>query len=144
MKVDTWQQLEGEFARFPILKAESVPIEEIELASSHLGMPFPNDYSQFIQRYGGAIVGSFPIFGLRQAEPMGNRWSVIDVNRNYRNQGWAGIDAWLIISADLAGNPIGILPDESVWVSDHDLGSIERLSENFEAFLREHGLGIPT
>ncbi len=82
----TWQHLNEKFEEFPILKGEGVPITEIDAVSTTLGMPFPEDYREFVHRYGSAMVGAFPIFGLRPAEVMGNDWSVIDVNQDYRTQ----------------------------------------------------------
>ncbi|MBN2267707.1 MAG: hypothetical protein JW725_05230 [Candidatus Babeliaceae bacterium] len=57
MKNDTWLELEKQFDEFPISKAESVPLDEINNASLLLSIPFPQDYIDFIERYGGAIVG---------------------------------------------------------------------------------------
>ncbi len=135
MKDETWQQLDTEFAEFPFLRApHGASIEELDAASTELGIPFPEDYRAFLHRYGGAIVGPYPIIGLRNAEIMGKE-SVIEVNRRYRAGQWPDIENWLIISVDHGGNPLGIAPDGRVWVTDHDFGVTDPVAENFEEFL---------
>lgn len=136
----TWKLLDGEFSRFPTLRGGEVPFDEIDGASDAIGISLPQDYRDFIHRYGSAMVGSFPIFGLRPVDAMGNQWSVIDTNRQYRDQQWAGVEGWLVVSADLSGNPIGIDKQGVVWLSDHDYGSIEKLAQTFEEFLLRHCL----
>ncbi len=57
--------------------------------------------------FGGAMVGPYPIFGLRPVEVMGdNHWSVVDVTRRYRIDGVAGTEDWVVFSEDHAGNPV--------------------------------------
>ncbi len=92
MRKDTWNAIEAMFARFPILRAEAVTYREIDAASQSVGIPFPNDYREFVSRYGGAIVGPHPVFGLRRAEPMGrDESSVVEVIRLQRAK--LGLDA---------------------------------------------------
>ncbi len=143
MKDDTWQLLERDFVRFPILRAEPVTPEEVDEASAAVGLPFPADYREFLLRYGGAVVGPFPILGLRKAYVMGEgAWNVVEVNRGYREDGYPGINQWLLISIDQAGNPFGIAPDGRVWVSDHDFGQTEVVADSFEEFLRRRCLEV--
>lgn len=142
MNDTTWILLDKKFSQFPILRGEEVPDNEIDVAGELLGVVIPSDYRDFVRRYGSAIVGPLPIFGLRPLEAMGDRWSVVDVNTRYRSQEWRGVEEWLIISADHSGNPIGINRDGSVQVSDHDYGSIETLAGGFEEFLLKHCLDV--
>lgn len=140
MRDDTWSALEGQFARHPFLRGGPVRPEEIDDASAALQVSFPEDYREFLLRHGGAIVGRYPVFGLRPTEPMGNEWSVVEVNQRYRTDRWPGVDDWLIVSVDHAGNPMGIDADGRVWVSDHDFGGISPIADNFEHFLRKECL----
>jgi hypothetical protein len=82
------------------------------------------------------------VFGLRPVETMGNEWSVLDLNRRYRADGWPGLNDWIVISADHSGNPMGIDPSGRVWLSDHDLGGIAPIADTFEDFIRKHCLQI--
>lgn len=143
MKQETWQLLEERYREYPESRAEPVPAEEVDQASQQLGISFPSDYREFVQRYGGGMVGHLPIYGLRRVQWMDRTmWSVIDLNRAFREDRWPGVDDWLIISVDQGGNPIGIAPDGSVWVSDHDFGIIDKLADDFESFLRKVCLEI--
>lgn len=132
----TWQKLEELFTKFPFMKASSVDENEISDAEQKLGIVFDSDYQEFIQRYGGAIVGPYPVLGLRHAEPMDvSQWSVIDVTENYRNEGWCGVEDWYIVSIDHADNPIGIDGKGDVYRSDHDFGVIEKIADSFEDYI---------
>lgn len=140
MKPETLRSLEGEFERFPILRAEAVGDGEIDEAVAALGVEFPPDYRELVRRYGAAMLGSYPVFGLRPVEPMGTMWSVVQVNRHFRKDRWPGVDDWLIVSMDLGGNPIGIAADGQVWISDH--GHVSIIASSFEEFVRREGLGL--
>ena len=43
-------------------------------------LSFPKIILSSFKRFGAAIVGSYPIFGLRAVDPMGTFWSVVQVN----------------------------------------------------------------
>lgn len=137
MRQETWSALDDLFAEYPFLKAEGVPNKEIVFASQTLGIPFDPDYIEFIHRYGGAIVGPYRVYGLRRAEAMGIReGSVIDQTLRVWQEDWLGVDNWLIISGDHAGNPFGLDKAGTVWLSDHDFGEVVRIADNFEDFIR--------
>ena len=132
----TVQRLDDKFASMPGLVAETVPTEEeIDAAEQQVGQRFSPQYRDFVLRYGGAMVGSLPVFGLRTAEVMGDDDSVIAVTAHFRTQRWPGSESWAVISVDLAGNPIGLAADGSVWISDHDAGEILLIAPSFEAFV---------
>lgn len=127
---------DNEIAGRHITQAVDVPSEdEIFEAARILCCTFDPSYIEFLQRYGGAMVGSLPIYGLRPVNVMGNRWSVVDVTQWFRHEGWPGVSEWYVISEDGFGNPIGIAPDGQVMIADHDVGQLSVLTSNFEEFL---------
>lgn len=136
--------LQEALAEAPVLRADSLPtIEEIDKASHELGVPFVADYREFLLTFGGAMVGPYPIFGLRPVEVMGtDHWSVVDVTIQYRNDGVPGTEEWIVFSEDHAGNPVGIDADGKVWIHDHDFGGITLLSLTFEGYLRARCLAM--
>jgi len=141
MKKETWDAIETMFSRFPIMKAEGVEMIEIDAVCAQFGIPLPSDYREFIHRYGGAVVGPYPIFGLRRAEPMAiNEGSVVDVTRRFRQKSWVGTEAWLVFSIDHAGNPVGLDRDGKVWISDHDARAVQLIANSFEDYLRQRCL----
>lgn len=136
MKESIWEQLEKQFERFPFMKAEAVSEEEINSVEISLGLRFDYDYKKFVLKYGGAMVGAFPIYGLRQAGPMDDGlWSVFNVTMHYRNEGWPGVQEWYVISSDHSGNPIGIDMDGKVVSYDHDCSREINLASSFEDYL---------
>lgn len=144
MKKDTLERLESKFAEFPIMRSELLPTsDEIDKASIEVGVPFSSDYQAFLLRFGGAMVGAYPIFGLRPVSVMGDdRWSVVDVTRWYRKENVPGCNAWVIFSEDQAGNPVGMDRDGVIWIHDHDFGGITRLANDFEEYIRVRCLGL--
>jgi hypothetical protein len=142
MRPDTWTRLNRQFADDLAIAGRAITVaratpseEEIAAAAESLGCEFDSEYAAFLKRYGGAMVGSLPVFGLRPVEVMGIVWSVVDVTRRYRDQKWPGTADWYVISEDGFGNPIGIDAHGKVMVSDHDHGDIAMLAANFEVFL---------
>jgi hypothetical protein len=140
---ETIERLDAEFAEFPILRADAPSEAEIARAEQAIGVPFPDDYREFLLRYGGAMVGPYPIFGLRPVGVMGvSHWSVVEVTRHHRSDGVPGVDGWVVISEDQAGNPIGVDREGAIWIHDHDFGGIAPLAGAFEDYLRTHCLKI--
>ena len=144
MMGSTIELLNAAFSEFPIMVADTCPaIEEINAAETALGIPFSLDYRVFLEKYGAAMVGPYPIFGLRQVEVMGNdEWSVVDMTKRFRNEGVPEIQAWIVFSMDHAGNPIGMDSKGGTWIYDHDFGGACKLYSNFETFLWKRCLGM--
>jgi hypothetical protein len=141
MDNDTWTTLERQFKESPIMRATPATDREIGGAQRQLGCSFHEDYVDFLLRYGGAMVGSYPIFGIHRAHVMGkNFYSVVDVTRRFRDDRWPGTSDWYVISMDGSGNPIGVDVHGRVWISDHDQGNISLLAPNFETFLIQNAL----
>jgi hypothetical protein len=147
MNPQTWSILDRQFAEDEqiagrrISRASEVPTEEeIFAASAAIGCHFHEDYVSFLHRFGAGTVGSLPVFGLRPVDVMGKRWSVVEVTNWFRQQGWLGTADWYIISEDGFGNPMGVAPDGRVMISDHDIGQVSVVAENFEDFLLHHCL----
>ena len=146
MMADTLDRLMAKLSETPILRASSLPDErEIDKASEQIGIPFAADYREFLLRFGGAMVGPYPIFGLRPVEVMGDdEWSAIAMTQQNRAEGVPGSDAWVVVSRDHAGNPVGMDAQGAIWIHDHDFGGITSLARNFEEYIRVKCLNLPT
>lgn len=143
MQADTHRRLNVMFTDYHMLRADSAPSrEEVDRASLALGFVFPDDYREFLLRYGAATVGPFSIFGLRSVDVMGDRWSVVDVTLDARTSGADEIKEWAIVSEDHSGNPVGLDCKGAVWIFDHDFGGVANLAANFEEYLRSQCLGV--
>ena len=136
MNPETIRRLDELFSTMPVLLGGPVPSSEIDRAEQQVGVEFTPDYREFLERYGGAMVGSLPMLGLRQAEVMADdTFSVVDVTARFRADKWEPTDEWAIISMELTGNPIGLTSEGEVWVSDHESGETRRVAATFEEFL---------
>jgi hypothetical protein len=144
MMQDTIERLDREFRELPMMQASSTPTApEVIQAERIVGVPFSADYQLFLTRYGGAMIGAYPIFGLRPVEVMGDeRWSVVSVTKEYRDKRVPGTENWAIISEDQSGNPIGMDGDGVIWIHDHDFGSVLELAPSFEVYLRTNCLRV--
>jgi hypothetical protein len=144
MIADTWNRLDQEFREFPMMRASELPTaEEIDLASKHLGVAFSADYRDFLARYGGAMVGPYPIFGLRRAEVMGkSHWSVVEVTLKFRASEPQLPTTWIVFSQDHAGNPIAMDTAGTIWIHDHDFGGLAKLGPSFEQYIRTRCLKL--
>jgi hypothetical protein len=138
MNDDTWARIEEDFQRWPQSKASSVEAAEFDAVMTSYG-PIDTDYREFVLRYGAAIVGPNPIYGLRKPDLMGSfggKSTAPEITEWFRAKRWPGIDDWLIFSIDQGGNPIGFAKDGTVWLSDQlDFKQIVQLASNFEDYL---------
>ena len=123
------------FARWPESVGGPVGEAEIVAAERALGLSFPGDYREFVRLYGGGIVGSVGIVGLRIPEFLyATELLVTDLTRRW----WGEMPetaGWLVFATD-DGGPIGIeLPGSRIVVLDHDFGGLIELAPDFGAYL---------
>lgn len=143
MRTETIAALERKFVEFPRSCASPVPHVEIVKAAEELGIPFPQQYVEFLEKYGGAEVGPYPIFGLRKAPSMGKSFSVIENTKAFQKNLPPGSPKWLIFSEDHAGNSVGLTSEGKVCMWDHDYGEFVELADSFEGYLRKVCLELP-
>ncbi|MGC4002693.1 MAG: SMI1/KNR4 family protein [Pirellulales bacterium] len=144
MNQETTIRLAEKHSGLSFLRAETLPDSaEIDDASNEIGIPFSSDYRSFLLTFGAAIVGPYPIYGLRPVEVMGDdSWSVVEMTKQFRAEGVASAHEWIIFSSDHAGNPVGMDRVGKIWIYDHDFGGVAPAAENFEEYLRIWCLGI--
>ncbi len=143
MRAETWELLARELEAWPDLVAGAAGADEVRRACHSLGVEPAQDYLEFVVRYGAGIVGPYRIYGLGRAEAMGvDEASMVAVTEHYRGPRWPGVEAWLVVSMDHAGNPIGLAEDGTVWLSDHDAGEVVQIASSFEDYLRRQCLHL--
>jgi hypothetical protein len=136
MTSDYFERLDREFVDEPGLVAGKPSTRDVDEIEAFVGFELPFGYRTFIERYGAAIVGPYPVFGVGSAEMMANdEESVIKVTRRYRAEKLPGTEDTLVISVDHAGNPIALNAKGSVNRYDHDSGTTEILAPAFGEFL---------
>ncbi len=138
MNEDTWAQLEKSFHKWPQARATPVTATEFDQEMRPF-LPIDADYREFVLRYGGAIVGPHPIYGLRKPcfmGTVGGKATATELTLMFRETQWKGIDQWLIFSIDQGGNPIGFAADGAVWLSDQtNFGQVLQIASGFEDYL---------
>lgn len=142
MKEDTIRAIGEMIREAPFMGATDVPNEsEVDSAANRLGTPFIPDYREFLLHFGAAMVGPYPVFGLRPVPAMdAQRWSVVTITESIRRD-VSETAHWVIFSEDHAGNPIGFDRHEDIWIYDHDEGVTERIAGDFESYIRRNCLG---
>ncbi|MEM6732294.1 MAG: SMI1/KNR4 family protein [Myxococcota bacterium] len=135
MKQSSIDLLRSRFEKYPIVVSGPVPEEEIDQAEHAVGVKLAPDYRTFVAEFGGAMVGAYPVFGLRVSEVMGGSDFLVEQTRQYRDGRWPPTEKWAVISCDGAGNPIGMTDDGKIWISDHDARVIEVIASSFEEFV---------
>lgn len=136
MNVSTWNRLAEYFRKSPGDAAPPGTEDEVNALAARLGSPMPDQYRDFLLRYGGAYIGQYPVYGVHRSKATGlGKLRAAEVNEGFRQQGWPHADEWLIVSEDGYGNAIGIADDGRVLVWDHELGGIYELGSSFEDFL---------
>ena len=72
MKEDTWEKLDAMFQKHSILKAEAVPLQEINESAVQIGIPLPSDYVEFIHDTAGRLLVRSPFLVSAKL----NRWAM--------------------------------------------------------------------
>jgi SMI1-KNR4 cell-wall len=136
VKSSTYDLLDAIFTETPIIKGSPVSLDEIRIAENELKVVFCKDYIEFVEKYGGAIVGPYPLYGLRYCEVMGDKWwSVVEVTKHFRAQQWPEVGMNYVVSMDHGGNPIWIESDETLKTFDHDAGDLFLVADNLESYI---------
>ena len=131
-----FDQLDADLKGDRVLVAGPAPLSGIDAIEAFAGFRLPASYRDFVKRYGAAIVGPFPVYGIGASEAMSAKdASVVDVTERFRGGEWPSVLETLVISTDHAGNPITLDGDGRVQRYDHDCGVIELISKSFEGFL---------
>ena len=145
MMTETLNRILEKFQKRRTFWAGPVDRKEVEEVFKSMGRSGDEDYIDFVSRFGGGYVGTYPIYGLKLAESMGTvdkSSTVTQLTNTFRKRNWSGTTEWVVFTIDQSGNPIGFAEDNSVWISDAATGQIVKLAESFESFLRKWALRI--
>lgn len=137
MKNDIRLKLEKLFEKWNGSVAEPVSEQEIINKENLLEENLPNDYRDFIKKYGGAVINGNSIFGLRKPTLMFDEPSNFDEQSIiFRKELPKEYSKIVVISVDAFGNPTGFLPpSEKIFTYDFDFGGQYELAENFNEYL---------
>lgn len=136
MQIELLHKLDTYFKKNPIYKGIPSSLQEIKLLESKLKIPLPKDYIQFLNTYGGSVIGSYMIHGIKNSEIIGED-NFIELTKGYIKRGYPLKNTHCVISDDGAGNPIFINSEHMVLIYDHNNAKFEILVENFEEFIKD-------
>ncbi len=136
MKKEIYDALDKMLNKHPVLKADDWSKERIRVAEEIISVEFHSDYREFLEMFGGAVVGPMPIYGVGKAAAMDDEaWSVVEVTNRFRSDDWPLPEHSYVISEDHAGNPFFVKCNGAVYVYDHDVGEESKEAETFSDFL---------
>ena len=137
MNKETWKMIEQFYLKYRNAYASPVKPELFDSLVQPYCANLDPDYREFVLRYGGGLVGSDAIYGLREAKMIGRPYgkaTAPELTQLFRDKNWPGVANWFIFTIP-NGNPVGFEKDGTVWISDINFGQISQLAENFEDYL---------
>lgn len=138
MNEELQELLAAQFEKWPQAVAEPVPDAEILVAEASLGVMLPDDYRDFVRCYGGAVVRSVSVLGLRRCEFCDDEQSTFpEQTARFRLELPDEYSEMVVISVDDAGNPIGFLNGKPpIFVFDFNFGGRYDLARSFSEYVR--------
>ncbi|GKV56657.1 hypothetical protein NCCP2222_26040 [Sporosarcina sp. NCCP-2222] len=137
MKVTLINAIDAEYEMCPEAFGGSLKIEEVTQAEDELNIKFPEDFIEFLLRYGSGAVGEAIILGLKEVEFVATP-SFIEKSKHFRGILPKGYENFITIGIDGAGNPIGFnFPNTEIITFDFNFGGKEVLAKTFEEYLEK-------
>lgn len=142
LKTELVERLEAFLSKHENLLGEPATKEEIVEAESKFGIIFPEDYIDFITRFGGAF-GGIDIHAFKNASSIGKE-TIIELTEWLRKNYSAGdpreeeAKQSIAISDDGSGNPIIINRKGEVVIFYHDCDEREVLASSLNQFIEDN------
>ncbi|MED3728310.1 SMI1/KNR4 family protein [Priestia filamentosa] len=134
MKIALLNAINEEFEMLPEAFGGPVNIEEVTQAEDELKVKLPEDFKQFLLKYGSGAVSEAIVLGLREAEFVATP-SFVEKSLQFRSKGY---ENFVVIGIDGAGNPIGFnYPYTEIMTFDFNFGEKEIIATSFEEYLEQ-------
>ena len=128
------ERLQDFFRKNPITLGEPSTAEELLLVEQAMQLKLDETYRYLLLHYGGVVIGGIRIYGLKNAELVGNE-TFVELTNNFKEQISIETQQY-VISVDDMGNPILIdTVTCEVILYNHDIGSYEKLFDSLEDFI---------
>lgn len=138
MRNSIHKALTKEFSNNPETVGKVVDLSKIKNSEKVLDVRLPDDYKEFIHKYGGAIINGHEIFGLSKAAWMSENYNYMSQSKRFRNELPNKFSQMVVFSIDGAGNPVGFLPGKSsIFVFDHNFGGRYDMAKSFEEYIEK-------
>jgi len=128
------ERLQDFFRKNPITLGEPSTAEELLLVEQAMQLKLDETHRYLLLHYGGVVIGGIRIYGLKNAELVGNE-TFVELTNNFKEQISIETQQY-VISVDDMGNPILIdTVTCEVILYNHDIGSYEKLFDSLEDFI---------
>ena len=128
------EKLQDFFQTNPITVGEPSTAEELFLVEQAMQLKLDETHRYLLPHYGGVVIGDIRIYGLKNAELIGDE-TFVELTNNFKEQ--MSIEAQqYVISVDDMGNPILVdTTTREVILYNHDIAAYEKLFDSLEDFI---------
>ena len=125
------EKLQDFFQTNPITVGEPSTAEELFLVEQAMQLKLDETHRYLLLHYGGVVIGDIRIYGLKNAELVGDE-TFVELTNDFKEQ--MSIEAQqYVISVDDMGNPILIdTVTHEIILYNHDIGAYEKLFDSLE------------
>ena len=125
------ENLKDFFRKNPITVGEPSTADELLFVEQTMQLKLDETHRYLLLHYGGVVIGDIRIYGLKNAELVGDE-TFVELTNDFREQ--ISIEAQqYVISVDDMGNPILIdTVTRKVILYNHDIGVYEKLFNSLE------------
>ena len=128
------ERLQDFFRKNPITMGAPSTADELLLVEQAMQLKLDETHRYLLLHYGGVVIGDIRIYGLKNAELVGDE-TFVELTNDFREQ--ISIEAQqYVISVDDMGNPILIdTVTCEVILYNHDIGVYEKLFDSLEELI---------
>ena len=128
------KKLQDFFQKNPITVGEPSTADELLLVEQTMQLKLDETHRYLLLHYGGVVIRDIRIYGLKNAELVGDE-TFVELTNDFKEQ--MSIEAQqYVISVDDMGNPILIdTATREVILYNHDIGSYEKLFDSLEELI---------
>ena len=125
------KKLQDFFRKNPITIGEPSTADELLLVEQTMQLKLDETHRYLLLHYGGVVIRDIRIYGLKNAELVGDE-TFVELTNDFKEQ--ISIEAQqYVISVDDMGNPILIdTVTREVILYNHDIGAYEKLFDSLE------------
>ena len=125
------KKLQDFFRKNPITVGEPSTADELLLVEQTMQLKLDETHRYLLLHYGGVVIRDIRIYGLKNAELVGDE-TFVELTNDFKEQ--MSIEAQqYVISVDDMGNPILIdTATREVILYNHDIGAYEKLFDSLE------------
>jgi SMI1/KNR4 family protein len=125
------KKLQDFFQKNPITIGEPSTADELLLVEQTMQLKLDETHRYLLLHYGGVVIRDIRIYGLKNAELVGDE-TFVELTNDFKEQ--MSIEAQqYVISVDDMGNPILIdTVTREVILYNHDIGAYEKLFDSLE------------